>query len=169
MSSQVSMTPWGSTRAKMLVRSLWDKHRDWDDPFLPQDLLQAWNDWEGELQYLPQVILPRAYEPAKVDQSSITREVDIFCDASEQVYGSVAYLRTADHQDNVNLSFPMARSRVAPKRLHSMPRLELCAAVTGAQLLNLIQRELTLKIILWTDSTTVLTCCSLSPVTTRSS
>jgi len=69
----------------------------------------------------------------------------------------VAYLRTADHQDNVHLSFLMARSRVVPKRLHSMPRLELCAAVTGAQLLNLIQRELTLKInqtILWTDSST---------------
>jgi len=40
-----------------------------------------------------------------------------------------------------------------------MPRLELCAAITGAQLLNIIHRELTLKIdqaILWTDSTTVL-------------
>jgi len=55
----------------MLVRSLWDKHRDWDDPVLPQDLLQALKDWKGELQYLPQIILPRAYEPAEVDQSSI--------------------------------------------------------------------------------------------------
>jgi len=84
-----------TTRAKMLIRCLWDKRRDWDDALLPQDLLQVWNNWEEELQYLPQVILPRAYEPAEADQSSITREVHIFCDASEQAYGSVAYLRTA--------------------------------------------------------------------------
>lgn len=70
----------------------------------------------------------------------------------------MAYLRTLDSQGNIYLSFLMARSRVAPKQLHSMPHLELCAAVTGAQLSNLVQRELTLKVdqtILWTDSTTV--------------
>ena len=69
-----------TTRAKMLVRCLWEKQRDWDDPLLPQDL-QAWKDWEGELQYLPQVTLPRAYAPVEVE-SSVTREVHVFCDAS---------------------------------------------------------------------------------------
>ena len=41
-----------------------------------------------------------------------------------------------------------------------MPRLELCGALTGAQLYSLLEKELTLHIdqtILWTDSTTVLT------------
>ncbi|KAI3362570.1 hypothetical protein L3Q82_001606 [Scortum barcoo] len=41
-----------------------------------------------------------------------------------------------------------------------MPRLELCAALTGAQLFSLIHKKLTLCIaqtFLWTDSTTVLT------------
>lgn len=79
-----------TTQAKMLVRCLWDKHRDWDDPLLPQDLLQAWNDWEDELQFLPQVTLPRAYGSAEVDQSSITREVHVFCDVSEQAYNTGA-------------------------------------------------------------------------------
>lgn len=54
----------------------------------------------------------------------------------------------------------MARSRVAPKRQQSVPRLVLCAALTGAQLSSLIHRELTPNITetyLWTDSTTVLT------------
>lgn len=39
-----------------------------------------------------------------------------------------------------------------------MPRLELCAALTGAQFLSLLHKELTLLIhrTLWTDSTTVL-------------
>ncbi|KAK0155336.1 hypothetical protein N1851_002346 [Merluccius polli] len=53
----------------------------------------------------------------------------------------------------------MARSRVAPKRQQTMPRLELCAALTGAQLAKVLQTELTLSIqsvVLWSDSTTVL-------------
>ena len=83
----------------------------------------------------------------------------VFCDASEQAYGSVVYLTTKS-DDTVHVSFVMARSRVAPKRQQSMPRLELCAALTGAQLSSLVHRELTLSItqtFLWTDSTTVLT------------
>lgn len=42
----------------------------------------------------------------------------------------------------------------------SLPRLELCAAHTGSQLAHLIQTELTLplhRLVMWTDSTTVLT------------
>jgi transposase InsO family protein len=53
----------------------------------------------------------------------------------------------------------MARSRVAPKRQQSVPSLELCAALAGAQLAKLVRDELTLSInqtILWTDSMTVL-------------
>ncbi|XP_061923182.1 uncharacterized protein LOC133663012 [Entelurus aequoreus] len=49
---------------------------------------------------------------------------------------------------------------MAPKRQQSMPRLELCAALTGAQLSSLLHKELTLCIaqtFLWTDCTTVLT------------
>ncbi|KAJ8006653.1 hypothetical protein DPEC_G00109460 [Dallia pectoralis] len=149
-----------TTRAKVLVQRLWDKRRDWDDPLLPLDLLQAWNSWEEELQSLPSINLPRCYEPKQVDLSNIIREVHVFCDASEKAYGSVAYMRTEDSNGKLHLSFIMARSRVAPKQLHSMPRLELCAAVTGAQLAKLLEKELTLKIdktTLWTDSTTVLT------------
>lgn len=54
----------------------------------------------------------------------------------------------------------MARSRVAPKCHFTVPRLELCAAHSGAQLAHLLQVEFTLPLhrtILWSDSTTVLT------------
>lgn len=148
-----------TTRAKVLVQRLWDKNREWDDPLLPQELLDAWNEWEGELQVLPSISLPRCYTPKEVDSASSFRDVHIFCDASEKAYGAVAYLRTEDNQGKTYLSFLLARSRVAPKRLLSMPRLELCAAVVGAQIATVIQQEFTLKIrgiTLWTDSTTVL-------------
>lgn len=52
------------------------------------------------------------------------------CDASQRVYGSVGYLCTEESGGHVEVSFLIARSRVAPKHQLSMPRLELCAALS---------------------------------------
>lgn len=147
-----------TTRAKVLVQKLWAKKRSWDDPNLPTDLLEAWTAWEKELPDLADITLPRCYTPVEVTEAT-EHHLHIFCDASEQAYGSVAYLATCQKGKKAHTSFVMARSRVAPKRQLSMPRLELCAALTGAQLAVLLQRELTLNITqttLWSDSTTVL-------------
>lgn len=144
----------------MLVQRLWDKDRQWDDPLLPGELLHAWNTWKEELKHLPLISFPRCYVSADMDLPHNVRDVHIFCDASECTYGSVAYLRIEDSQGQVQVSFLTARSRVAPKHQQSIPRLELCAAVTAAQLATLLKRELTLplrSIVLWSDSTTVLT------------
>lgn len=71
----------------------------------------------------------------------------------------MAYLRTENPEGKVEVAFVAARSRVAPKKQQTIPRLELCAAVTGAQLAKTLKTELTLHIhsvTLWSDSTTVL-------------
>ncbi len=149
-----------STRAKLIVQRLWDKKRDWDDPNLPPDLLQTWTEWEAELPSLPLIAFPRSYTSPAKDNGTSQRDIHIFCDASERAYGSVAYLRTEDQQGDVEVSFLTARSKVAPKKQQSIPRLELCAALTGAQMAKVVSTELTLPfhhIFLWTDSTTVLT------------
>lgn len=152
------LTPF-TTRAKVLVQQLWEKKREWDDPLLPGDLLTAWQDWENELQHLDDIRLPRCYVSPALDHATSKREVHIFCDLSQRAYGSVTYLHTEDIEGHVEVAFLTARSRVAPKRQLSMPRLELCAALTGAQLANLLTRELTLevsRVVMWSDSTTVL-------------
>lgn len=77
---------------------------------------------------------------------------------SESAYGSVAYLRTEDQQGEVEITFIVSRSRVSPKKRLSIPHLELCAALTGAQLAKILQNELTLpiqQVFLWTDATIV--------------
>ncbi|XP_056324239.1 uncharacterized protein LOC130237344 [Danio aesculapii] len=149
-----------TTRAKVLIQRLWDKSRDWDDPKLPNDLQQAWCTWEEELQNIERIVIPRCYTSPPLDAETCVRDIHIFCDASESAYGSVAYLRTQHTEGQVEVSFIAARSRVAPKRQLSIPRLELCAALTGAQLASLLERELTLPIqhlTLWSDSKVVLT------------
>lgn len=74
----------------MLVQSMWDKHRNWDDPLLPQELQKAWEEWEAELHLLPCITLPRFYVPAHVVQTAVSRQIHIFSDASEKAYGSVS-------------------------------------------------------------------------------
>ncbi|XP_073789994.1 uncharacterized protein [Danio rerio] len=149
-----------TTRAKLIVQRMWDKPRDWDDPHIPQDLQEAWKEWESELHLLPHISFPRPYASTPHSQMIVSRQIHVFSDASEKAYGAVSYLRTEDSQGQVSLAFLAARSRVAPRRQHSIPRLELCGALTAAQLAKTIARELTVVIdqtILWSDSTTVLT------------
>lgn len=95
-----------------------------------------------------------------MDHPRSVRDIHIFSDAPDQAYGSVAYLGTENPQVNVEVSFLAVRSCVAPKMQQSIQRLELCAALTGAQLSKVIATELTLPIrslTLWSDSLTVLT------------
>ncbi|XP_022085512.1 uncharacterized protein LOC110976500 [Acanthaster planci] len=148
-----------TARAKVIVQDLWKSKRTWDDPIEFGDILTRWHTWEQELADLPKLRLPRCYTPPEVDTKTTNREVHIFSDASERVYGSVAYLRTEGHKGSIHTSFILSCSRVAPKGQLSIPRLELSAALVGAQLANLLRKELTLsiqKITLWSDSTTAL-------------
>lgn len=148
-----------TTRAKVLIQDLWKQELSWDEPIEHQQLKEQWLAWADELPNLLQVQFPRAYTPPHADTSTVTRQLHVFGDASERAYGSVAYLRTTDNKGDVHIAFILARSRVAPKKCLSMPRLELSAALTGAQLVKLIQAELTIpihEVICWSDSTTVL-------------
>ncbi len=146
-------------QAKVIVQRLWDKKRDWDDPRLPEELLSSWKVWEKELDNLQSLSWPRCYCSAALDHPTSLRQIHVFCDATEQAYGSVAYLRTENPERGLEVAFITARSRVAPKKQQTIPRLELCAALTGAQLAKVLRTELTLpihSITLWSDSTTVL-------------
>ncbi len=65
-----------TTRAKLLVQSMWDKQHHWDDPLLPQELQQAWREWEAELHLLPRITLPKLMfqhmwiKPLSLDRST---------------------------------------------------------------------------------------------------
>lgn len=149
-----------TTGAKILLQQLWTKPaRGWDDPDIPESIKAKWTAWEKELPNLAKLQIPRWYGSVGVSAETAVRELHIFCDASEQAYGAVAYLRLSDG-DRVHVSFVMARSRVAPKKTISVPCLELCAALSGSQLANLLIKELSVpihQVTLWSDSTTVLT------------
>ena len=65
---------------------------------------------------------PAVFGPVKSSQ------LHHFSDASEAAHGSVTYFRLVSHEDRVHCSFFFGKSRVAPLKAISVPRLELSAA-----------------------------------------
>jgi len=82
----------------------------------------------GRLNLSPNLFLPfhMPSVPADANLEGAIHEVHILADASEQAYGVVAYTRTEVKVGQIHLSFILAHLQVAPRRLHSIPRLELC-------------------------------------------
>ncbi|UYV84129.1 hypothetical protein LAZ67_X001289 [Cordylochernes scorpioides] len=84
-------------------------------------------------------------------------EIHVFCDASKSAYAAVAYMRS-EVQGGVHLSLLWSKSRLAPTKRVTIPRLELLACVLGARLVKSISTALTnsCPVTLWTDSSTVM-------------
>ena len=99
------------------------------------------------------LVIPRQYFP-KNTIASQPHQLHVFADASPLTYGAVAFLcRESD------VSFVMAKSRVAPLKQLTLPKLELMGALTAAKLCNFIStafKSLSCSIHFWTDSQIVL-------------
>ncbi|KAI3368040.1 hypothetical protein L3Q82_026867, partial [Scortum barcoo] len=75
--------------------------------------------------------------------STQRKELCIFSDASTVAIGAVAYLRAVDTQGQYHVGFVMGKSmKLAPRPAHTIPRLELCAAVLAVELYELISEEI---------------------------
>ena len=66
----------------------------------------------------------------------------IFCDASRWVFGTCTYIKWNLNDGKFGVQFVAAKSRVAPSKELSIPRLELQAAVIGSWLGSTILEEL---------------------------
>ena len=85
-------------------------------------------------------------------------ELHVVCDASLDATAAVASIKTTRNQETAT-RFLMGKTRVAPLRQTTIPRLELQAALYAARLKKTIEDEMDFKfdkIFLWSDSTTVL-------------
>lgn len=83
----------------------------------------------------------------------------MFSDASEKVIAAVAYLKTTDLDGNCHTGFIAGKAKLAPQPEHTIPRLELCAAVLAVNLMENITSEIAIEfneIMFYTDSLVVL-------------
>ncbi|KRY46310.1 hypothetical protein T03_7423 [Trichinella britovi] len=135
-------------RVKILLQRLWQQGVDWDST-LEETM---WQNWRSEVMSLSRIRVPRCITPGKPKRKF---ELHAFCDASESAYGSVVYLRTVCVDGEISSRLVMAKSRVAPVKRVTIPRLELLAALVSARLVRYVGQQLSLKIdeiVCWSDS-----------------
>ena len=150
-------------KVKILLQRLWEAKVGWDDP-APDDIRKSWEKWRLELPVLTSKLIARCYFPRNVSITST--QLHGFSDASEDAYAGVVYLRMVDTSNVVYVSLVMAKTRVAPIKRLTIPRLELCGANLLANLLDHIKRVLGIPsdhVYAWTDSTVVLGWLSGNP------
>ena len=143
-------------KVKILLQRLWEQKVDWDDT-VPTSIRDEWLQWRSELRLLSNKHIPRCYFDKKTQIVSI--QLHGFCDASENAYSAVVYLRMIDSFGKVQISLVTSKTKVAPIKKLTIPRLELCGAYLLAQLLSHLQNVFNLPlntVYAWTDSTIVL-------------
>lgn len=136
-------------KAKALLQELWTLGSGWDDE-LPEHIHSQWTKIKSELPTLRELRIPRWI----FTQKSASIEIHGFCDASELAYAAVIYVK-ATCIDQVNISLLSAKTKVAPIKKMTIPRLELCGAFLLARLMKQVTEALQLNcssIHMWTDS-----------------
>ncbi|XP_029156123.1 uncharacterized protein LOC114946183 [Nylanderia fulva] len=141
--------------AKIVLQELWLLHCDWDSP-LPDEVKQRWSDFVSEFNKLKEIRIPR-WTGQHPDNLAI--EVHGFADASNRAFAAVVYLRVLHSLTDYEISLIAAKTKVAPVKTVSIPRLELNAIVLLSRLVKWILNSLNLSdapIYCWTDSTITL-------------
>ncbi|XP_039537633.1 uncharacterized protein LOC120485904 [Pimephales promelas] len=150
------LTPF-TVRVKCLFQELWIRGLGWDEE-LPSDLAQEWQGWCAELPQIHHIHIPRWYG-SKCMHRHNAHQLHVFCDASEKAYSTVAYLLRVADDGTKTTCLVASKSRVAPLKKISLPRLELMGAVIGARLGNSLLKPLNMElhqVHMWTDSMIVL-------------
>ncbi|XP_071579938.1 uncharacterized protein [Temnothorax nylanderi] len=137
-------------RAKILIQSLWLQRIEWDQPLCPEDH-RARQLFRRELPLLEKLRVPRWLNTGG---ENLRMEIHGFADASERAIAAVAYLKVTNDCES-KISLLQAKTRVAPLRQVSLPRLELCAAALLVKIIEDVEITLDLSGAqkhLWSDS-----------------
>ena len=140
---------------KILFQDLCSEKEDWDSP-LSAEHLKRWQNWITELSKVQEVRVPRFCLVNHV--TSV--ELRSFSDASIKAFAAAVYLRL-ESEDKVSTTLVVSKTRVAPLKQQSLPRLELLGALISSRLASAVKRAVISCIIInsvycWTDSITAL-------------
>ena len=142
-------------RAKVLMQEVWLTGHDWDDE-LPEELSRKIIGWFEELKRVDTVRVPRCLRP---EGDIVNSSLHFFSDASGDAYATVAYLLTESTNSTITIRQILSKSKVAPLKAVSIPRLELLGAVLSARIAPNIARILAIdeqSVHYWSDSKNVL-------------
>jgi len=147
-----------TARIKTIFQMICKDGQSWDDE-IPKDIMRVWNEFINVVDKLRVLRIPRFcfVQP----EENVTRiELHGFCDSSNSVYCCNVYLRVVTSV-SIKVSLLAAKSRVAPIKAVTIPRLELLGCVLLTKLVKEIKVALKERLIVddvfcWTDSEVVL-------------
>ncbi|GFX65027.1 integrase catalytic domain-containing protein [Trichonephila clavipes] len=141
-------------KAKIFLQKLWMLKIDWTD-LLPDTINREWRQFVESLQVVNDININRCIV---LEQPEVI-ELHGFSDASQSAYGAVVYCKSITSDRKMLVHLIASKSRVAPTKQTTIPRLELCVAVLLAKLVHRVKQALKLNVtntFLWSDSMIVL-------------
>lgn len=153
-------------KAKLYLQDLWTlKDLSWDCP-LPEAIAEEYREFFGSLKTVRSIRIPRCIFPQKPIQVTLVG----FADASERGYAATIYLRVQLQSGHIETHLIISKTRLAPLKTISIPKLELCAALLLAQTKKSISDIIKQSVdstYLFSDSSIVLSWLRLSPHTLK--
>lgn len=143
------------TSGKILIQELWMLKIGWDDA-VPMSVQKSWFQIKSQLSLLESIEIPRLIVSGNSESRICLHG---FSDASEQAYGACIYILEEESGRVLSVKLLCSKSRVAPLKMLSLPRLELCGAVLLIKLMKKVLTSLNVKVYekcFWTDSKIVL-------------
>ena len=121
---------WNANTVYKFIQTLWEKGLDWDNKLDDKDK-ETWTKMAQDIHKLSSIQIPRFIGNGK-------SQLLCFCDSSNKAYSAAIYLRVVrDGKVRVNLLF--SKSRNAPKKKLTIPRLELMSTLTGVRSLMIMK------------------------------
>lgn len=138
-----------------MMQEIWTLRLEWDDP-LPPPAANKWILVVQGLQDLSTLNLPRRLG-LRSDQPF---EIHGFADASPHAYAVTVYSRSISNDGAISTQLICSKTKVAPLKRMTIPRLELAGAALLTKLvthlLPILERS-NISVYLWTDSTVTYT------------
>ncbi|XP_061170295.1 uncharacterized protein LOC133179596 [Saccostrea echinata] len=131
-------------QGKNILRNLVLGTKEWDEP-LSEDQLDTWRHWRDSLIKLEDLHISRNYFPESLKRCKEKR-IHVFCDASEFAIAAAGYIMTTSSESKCHTGFVLGKAKLTPTHGHSIPRLELCAAVLAVEVGCSIADHLSLQI-----------------------
>ncbi|XP_057312282.1 uncharacterized protein LOC130653787 [Hydractinia symbiolongicarpus] len=146
-------------KMKTFFQDLCIKNVKWDSP-LSAEHLEIWSGIVQELHEVPSIQIDRNY--CYNDENDPYKSVQLhgFSDASKAANGCCVYIRFETESGKIKTALVSSKSRVAPIKSQTIPRLKLLGALMLARLLDTVSRALNNvypieRIFAWIDSSVV--------------
>ncbi|GFU92574.1 integrase catalytic domain-containing protein [Trichonephila clavipes] len=112
------------SKTKIFLQKLWLRKLNWEE-FLPDAIAPEWLNFVSSLKALEELKIDRYI----LADSYVKFMLLGYADAPESAYGAVVYMHSVKEDGTTTTKLISSKSRVAPIKVISIPRLELSASI----------------------------------------